>query len=69
MNSGVQRNIPGVFDLFLFILDQFWPILRGIFPQKVLGACLFMQVRLFGEIWYMYSNKQTSAGTRLAMST
>ena len=33
-----QRNIMEVFQPFLLIFDQFSPILRGIFHQKVLGC-------------------------------
>ena len=55
VNSGDPWENCRVFQLFLLIFDQFSPILRVIFHQKVPGMRLFKQVRLFGNIWYSLS--------------
>ena len=50
VSAGVRGDNIEVFQLFLVIFDQFSPIVKRIFHQKMLGACLFGQACLYGEI-------------------
>ena len=53
MNSGGPGEYSRVFSAIFAHFDQFSPILRGVFHQKVLWVRLFKQACLFGKIWYM----------------
>ena len=54
VNSEGPEEYYRSFQLFLLNFAQFLPILREIVHQKMPGARLFRQGRLFGEIRYMY---------------